>query len=90
MKRASIALLATALVLSACGESRLERAGSGAVIGGTIGFGVGTVCCGNPPAGMGIGTAIGAGVGAITGALLSEPLFMNHEAQYWPYDLSQQ
>lgn len=91
MKRVSIvSLVAATLVLSACGESRLERAGSGAVIGGVTGFAVGTVCCGNPPAGMGLGLAIGAGVGAVTGALLSEPLFMNHEAQYWPYDLNQQ
>ncbi len=87
---ALIAVLSCALLLSACGESRLERAGSGAVIGGVTGFAVGTVCCANPPAGMMWGTAIGAGVGAVTGAILSEPLFMNHEAQYWPYDLSQQ
>ena len=59
-------LLAAVLLLSACGETRLERAGSGAVIGGTIGFGVGAVCCMNPPAGIGLGTAIGAGVGAGT------------------------
>lgn len=91
MLRASMAsLLVATLLLSACGDTRLERAGSGAVIGGTIGFGVGAVCCMNPPAGIGLGTAIGAGVGAVTGALLSEPLFMNHEAQYWPYDLNQQ
>ncbi len=88
---ASIALLLTAaLSLSACGETRLERAGSGAVIGGVIGGGVGAVCCMNPPAGIKAGALIGAGTGAVVGALLSEPLFMNHEAQYWPYDMNQQ
>lgn len=89
MRFAPMTLLISALLLSGCGETRIERAGSGAVIGGVTGFAVGTVCCGNPPAGMGLGAAIGAGVGAVTGALLSEPLFMNHEAQYWPYDLNQ-
>lgn len=84
-----MAILSAALLLSACGESRLERAGSGAVIGGVTGIAVGAVCCMDPFNGAAIGGAIGAGAGAITGAILSEPLFMNHEAQYWPYDLSQ-
>ena len=84
------AILAIPLLLAGCGDTRLERAGSGAVIGGTVGFAVGAVCCMNPPAGIPVGTAIGAGAGAIVGALLSEPLFFNHEAQYWPYDLNQQ
>lgn len=83
-------IVACALLLSGCGDTRVERAGSGAVIGGVTGFAVGAVCCMNPPAGIAAGTAIGAGVGAVTGALLSEPLFFNHEAQYWPYDLTQQ
>lgn len=87
MIRAFPALLAAALVLSACGESRLERAGSGAVIGGTIGAGVGALCC--IGTGVGAGALIGAGAGAVVGGVLSEPLFMNHEAQYWPYDLNQ-
>ncbi len=84
------AILLSALLLAGCGETRIERVGSGAVIGGVAGFAVGTVCCGNPPAGMKAGTLIGAGTGAVVGAMLSEPLFMNHEAQYWPYDLNQQ
>lgn len=90
MKTRAYALLcASLLILGGCGDTRVERAGSGAVIGGTIGFGVGAVCCMNPPAGIKAGTLIGAGVGAAVGALLSEPLFLNHEAQYWPYDLKE-
>lgn len=89
MKRTALLLLAAPLLLSACGDTRAERVGSGAVIGGVTGFAVGAVCCGNPPAGIKAGTLIGAGVGALVGAVLSEPLFMNHEAQYWPYDLKE-
>lgn len=89
MPRAYLLLFASALLLSACGETRAERAGSGAVIGGVTGFAVGAVCCANPPAGIKAGTLIGAGAGALVGALLSEPMFMNHEAQYWPYDLKE-
>lgn len=87
MKKPAFALLcASLLLLGGCGESRIERAGSGAVIGGVTGGAVGALCC--IGTGVGAGAAIGAGAGALVGAALSEPLFMNHEAQYWPYDLS--
>lgn len=90
MKPRLLALLSALLLVSACGESRIERAGSGAAIGATIGLGVGMVCCGDPFVSPKVGGLIGAGVGGVTGALLSEPLFFNHEAQYWPYDLKQE
>lgn len=82
--------MAACLLLSACGDTRVERAGSGAVIGAATGFAVGAVCCMDPPHGMLVGTYVGMGVGALTGALLSEPLFFNHETEYWPYDRNQQ
>ena len=69
MPRTFLLLFAAALTLSACGETRAERAGSGAVIGGVTGFAVGAVCCANPPAGIKAGTLIGAGAGALVGAL---------------------
>ena len=74
------------LLLAGCGDTRLERAGSGAVIGGTIGLGVGFICCGDPFVGPKVGGAIGAAVGGVTGAILEEPLFFDHDSHYWPYD----
>lgn len=71
-------------LLTACGETRVERVGSGAVIGGTVGAAAGALCC--LGSGVGAGALIGASAGAITGAVLDEPLFFNHEAEYWPYD----
>lgn len=80
MKRIA-ALACMALLLSSCGYSRIERAGSGAVIGGAVGTGVGFACCINPGAGF----AIGAAGGALVGAVLSEPLFFHYRDDNWPY-----
>lgn len=73
--------LCSLVVLSGCGETRIERVGSGAVIGGAVGTGVGFACCINPGAGL----AIGAASGAVVGGLLSEPIFFNYHDDDWPY-----
>jgi len=78
------------LLLSGCGDTRLERAGSGAVIGGVAGIAVGTICCSDPFHGAQVGGLIGAAGGAAIGAISNKPLFFNHEAEYWPYDTSGQ
>lgn len=75
-----IALL-SCLALTACGETRMERAGSGAIIGGTTGAVVGLVCCGDPIDGATAGLYIGAASGALIGALLDEPLFMDYREE---------
>lgn len=73
-------------LLTACGDTRVERAGSGAVIGGVTGLAVGIICCGDPFDGAQIGGLIGAAGGAALGALTPRPLFFNHEGEYWPYE----
>jgi osmotically inducible lipoprotein OsmB len=55
--------------LLACGETRGDRALSGAAIGAGTGAAVGGVAGG--PVGAGRGAAIGAGAGAATGAVTS-------------------
>jgi len=55
--------------LVGCGETRGDRALSGAAIGAGTGAAVGGVAGG--PAGAGAGAAIGAGAGAATGAVTS-------------------
>ena len=54
--------------LSACGETRGDRALSGAAIGAGTGAAVGAAA---GPVGAGTGAAIGAGVGGATGAVTS-------------------
>jgi hypothetical protein len=87
--RPTLLLLALPLMLAGCGESRLERAGSGAVIGAVAGGAIGALCCADPLDGAGAGAAIGAAGGAAIGAISDRPLFFNHESQYWPYDRQQ-
>ncbi len=82
----TITALLSLLLLTACGDTRIERAGSGAVIGGVVGGGIGAVCCADPLHGFGVGAAIGAASGAAIGAISNKPLFFNHESEYWPYD----
>lgn len=76
MKQTS-ALLCCLLLLSACGYTRLERAGSGAVVGGITGGVVGALCCADPPHGILVGSYVGAAGGAAIGALLPEPVFQD-------------
>jgi hypothetical protein len=77
MKRIAIPLLlSSTLWLNACGDSTLERVGSGAVIGGAGGFAAGGICC-HDPANDAAGFFIGAAVGAIIGLVLDHPLFFN-------------
>lgn len=69
MKQAHMcALLAMAAMLSACGNTKQDRALTGAGIGAGVGAVGGAIVGGNPAA----GAAIGAGVGAATGALTDE------------------
>ena len=70
-------ILSLSLLLTACGDTRLERAGSGAVVGGAAGFATGGVCCRDPGNGATNGFFIGAVVGAIIGALLDDSLIFN-------------
>ena len=64
MKRTPALLLAAALMLSACGADKTDRALGGAAVGAGTGALVGSLV-GAP----GEGALIGAGVGAATGAL---------------------
>lgn len=86
MKSAILGLFALPLLLSGCGDTRLERAGNGAILGMVAGGAVGALCCGDPIDGIGIGAAVGAAGGAAIGALSPRPLFFNHESSYWPYE----
>ncbi|MFZ2587107.1 MAG: hypothetical protein WAZ18_03135 [Alphaproteobacteria bacterium] len=61
-------VLATALALSACGETRMEHMGSGALMGGALGVGVAAVTAPT----LLTGGLIGAGVGAVAGAVAPE------------------
>lgn len=59
-------LLATALTLSACGETKSDRALSGAAIGAGGGAVIGALTVGAPVQGAAIGGALGAAAGALT------------------------
>ncbi len=78
MKRPAALLLTLCLLLNACGDSRLERTGSGAAIGGGIGLASGFLCCHDAGTGAEHGLFIGMAVGAIIGLILDEPLFFNY------------
>lgn len=78
IKFASALVLAAALLLASCGYTRAERAGSGAVIGAATGGVVGLLCCGDPINGAGIGIIAGGVTGAAIGALLDDPVLMDH------------
>lgn len=74
MKLAPLILIPCVLMLSACGETRNERAASGAAIGAGTGAVAGALVAGNPWAGAAVGGAIGAGAGAAAGALMNHPV----------------
>ena len=80
-KRNIALLLSVSLLLTACGDSRLERTGSGAAIGAGIGLGSGYLCCQNPGKGAEAGLFIGMAVGALIGFILDEPLFFNNSSR---------
>jgi len=61
-----ISSLATLLVLTACGESRGDRALSGAGIGAGVGAVGSAVTGGSPVTGAVVGGAVGAATGAVT------------------------
>lgn len=78
MKHSIALLLCASLLLNACGGSRIERTGSGAVVGGGIGLAGGYLCCQKPGDGAASGLLIGMAVGALIGFILDEPLFFNY------------
>ncbi|MGC2854730.1 YMGG-like glycine zipper-containing protein [Novispirillum sp. DQ9] len=68
MKTLAIATtaLAAALALSACGETKADRAISGAALGAGGGAVIGALTVGAPVQGAAIGGALGAAAGALT------------------------
>ena len=64
----SAVMLGAAVLLSACGETRLEHMGSGALIGTGVGVGVAALTAPT----LLTGGLIGAGVGAVAGAVAPE------------------
>ena len=68
-------LCAVSLALGGCGDTRLERTGSGAVTGAGIGFTAGFLS--GPAENTGTGLFVGMALGALVGYLLDEPIFMN-------------
>ncbi len=62
MKLTATLILCSTLALTACGETKTDRAVSGAAIGATAG----AIVAGNPWAGAAVGGAAGAAVGGLT------------------------
>ncbi|MFN8693175.1 MAG: YMGG-like glycine zipper-containing protein [Holosporales bacterium] len=62
----TLALIATLMLLSACGNTKGDRALSGAGIGAGVGAVTGAVVGGSPVTGAVIGGAVGAAGGALT------------------------
>jgi uncharacterized membrane protein len=75
--RLAAVAVALPLLLGACGDTRIERTGSGAVAGGVAGGLTGFVCCGNPGHNAGQGAVIGAAIGALIGFLLDHPIIFD-------------
>jgi hypothetical protein len=73
MMTRSLAFLALACALAACGCSTPYRSEKGALLGGLGGAGLGAVV-GNAVGNTGAGAAIGAGVGALSGAAIGGSL----------------
>jgi len=65
------ACTAVALLLSACGETKNDRALSGAAIGAGTGAVAGALVAGNPAGGAAVGAVVGGATGAAVGALTS-------------------
>ena len=77
MLRKLVFSLSVCLALNACGDSRLERAGSGAAIGAGAGIATGFLCCQDPGQGTQNGLIVGAIAGALIGYIIDSPLFFN-------------
>ncbi len=69
MKPLHILTICSILALTACGQTKEDRAMSGAGIGAATGAAAGALVAGNPWGGAAVGGAIGAGAGAAVGAL---------------------
>ncbi len=65
----TVVAAASLLALTACGETKNDRAMSGAAIGATAGAVGGALVAGNPAGGALVGGAIGGAAGAAAGAL---------------------
>jgi osmotically inducible lipoprotein OsmB len=66
MLHTTVALLVATTMLTACGESKTDRALSGAGIGAGVGAVTGAVAGGSPVTGAVIGGAVGAAAGGLT------------------------
>jgi len=66
MLRTAAIISAAALLLTACGETRLDRGLSGAAIGAGLGAAASAATGGKLERGVLVGAALGAGVGVLT------------------------
>jgi osmotically inducible lipoprotein OsmB len=66
MPRASAAIATACLLLTACGETRLDRGLSGAAIGAGLGAAASAATGGKLGRGVVVGAALGAAVGVLT------------------------
>lgn len=69
MKTTHLLAVCSVFALAACGETKEDRALSGAGIGAGTGAVVGAAVAGNPWGGAAVGGVVGGAVGAATGAL---------------------
>jgi len=68
-KHIGILVIASALLLSACGTNPFDRAASGTLIGAGTGAAIGAIAAG--PAGAAFGAWVGASAGGVGGAVTS-------------------
>jgi hypothetical protein len=68
-KRIGVFVVASGLLLAACGTNPADRAVSGAVLGGATGAAIGAIAAG--PAGAAFGAWVGGAAGATGGAVTS-------------------
>lgn len=62
----SLAVLAVAMAITACGETKSDRALSGGALGAGVGAVGSSVLGGDPVTGAVVGGIVGAGTGAVT------------------------
>ncbi|MFZ4542282.1 MAG: YMGG-like glycine zipper-containing protein [Rickettsiales bacterium] len=77
MKRHHVLLVATLITLSACGNTKQDRAASGALIGAGAGALIGSTV-----GAVGEGALIGGAVGAATGAM-TDPDIIDLGTPWW-------
>lgn len=69
MKPAHLLAVFSVFALAACGETKEDRALSGAGIGAATGAAAGALVAGNPWGGAAVGGVVGGAVGSTVGAL---------------------